>query len=225
MRIFTVLDALKDYHQVKLDEESADLTTFSTPFGRFQYLRLPFGVTNAGDDYARRVSDVFDDLPNSRRVMEDILVCSKTYEEHPRTVDALFGRAAAHKIALNTEKVVFAESSLVFGSYVVDSTGFRPDSELTQAILELPTAKNITDLRAFFGLCQQVGDFSNQIAAALSPLSLLLKKSYLWVWSISHDDAFQRARTVLSEVPELAYYDPSRPTACDPQHSPSTHLA
>ena len=65
MRFFTVVDELKGYHQVPLDDESSALTTLSTPFGRFQYVRLPMGVTHAGDDFGRRVSDVFDDIPNA----------------------------------------------------------------------------------------------------------------------------------------------------------------
>ena len=72
MKFFTVGDALKGYHQVPLVEESADLTTFSTPMGRYRYRRLPFGITHAGDDYCRRIADVFDSIPNSRRIVEDI---------------------------------------------------------------------------------------------------------------------------------------------------------
>ena len=82
MQFFTVVDGLKGYHQVPLDVESTDLTTFSTLFGRYQYERLPFGVVHAGDDYSRRLADVFDDIPNCRRIVEDILIFSKPYEEH-----------------------------------------------------------------------------------------------------------------------------------------------
>jgi hypothetical protein len=74
MQFFTVIDALKGYHQVELDDESSLMTTISTPFGRYKYLRLPFGVSLAGDDYGRRLADVFDDFPNCRRVVEDVLV-------------------------------------------------------------------------------------------------------------------------------------------------------
>lgn len=75
MKFFTVIDALKSY-------TAAAVTPFSTPFGHFHYRRLLSGVTHAGDDNARRASDVFDDLPNTRRTMEDVLVFSQTYEEH-----------------------------------------------------------------------------------------------------------------------------------------------
>jgi hypothetical protein len=87
---FSVIDALKGYHQVPLDDPSIDLTTFSTPFGRNKYLRLLFGVTHAGDDYCRRVSEVFDDLPNCGRIVEGVLFYSATYDEHVDAVRALF---------------------------------------------------------------------------------------------------------------------------------------
>ena len=99
MKFFTVVDALKGYHQVPLDEESAAMTTFSTPVGRYQYLRLPFGVVHAGDDYCRRVADIFDDIPNTRRIVEDILVFSKTRDEHIEAVRHLFARAAEHDVS------------------------------------------------------------------------------------------------------------------------------
>jgi hypothetical protein len=86
MKFFTVIDALKGCHQVPLEDEPIDLTKFSTPFGGYQYLRLPLGVAHAGDDYCRRVSEVFDDLPNCRRIVEDILIFSATYDEFIETV-------------------------------------------------------------------------------------------------------------------------------------------
>ncbi|KZS10058.1 TE: Reverse transcriptase [Daphnia magna] len=211
MRYFTVIDALKGYNQVLLDEESSNLTTFSTPFGRYKYLRLPFGVTHAGDDYSRHVAEIFDDMPCSRRVVEDVIVFSKTYDEHILAVRDLFTRAANHNIALNCDKLVFVESSV--GGYIVDSTGFRPNANLTQAIQQFPPPENITDLRAFFGLCQQVGNFSNHIALEFQPLAPLLKKGFIWEWTFTHYNAFCRARIALSDTFDLAFYDPARPTA------------
>ena len=177
MKFFTGVDALKGYHQVPQDAESAAMTTFSTPVGRYQYLRLPFGAVHASDDYCRRVADIFDDIPNSRRVIEDILIFSKTWEEHVEAVRQLFTRAAEHDVSLITKK--FAQQTVKFGGYVVSENHFTPDPELTDAIRKFPTQRNNTDFRAFFGLCQQVGNFSNKIETALGPLAPLLKKGYL----------------------------------------------
>ena len=100
-----------------------------------------------------------------------------------------------------------------FGGYIIDADGFRPDPDLTRAIRLFPKPENVTDLRSFFGLCQQVGSFSDKIAAALDPLSPLLKKSFTWEWTTTHEAAFNKARCTLSEVTELAFYDPAHPTA------------
>ena len=213
MKFFTTIDALKGYHQVALDPESAALTTFSTPFGRFQYLRLPFGVIHAGDEHGRRVADVFDDIPNSRRVSEDIIVYSANYDEHLQLVRRLFKTADENQIAINVPKIQFAQPSVRFGGFILDGEGYRPDPELVGAIAKFPLPKNVTDLRSFFGLCQQIGNFSDQIATALHPLAPLLKTSYSWEWTSSHDEAFTRARKLLCSPPYLAFYDPSLPTS------------
>lgn len=213
MKYFTVIDALKGYHQVSLDEESTALTTFSTPFGRYQYLRLPFGVSHAEGDYGRRVYEVFDDLPACRRVVEDVVVFSKTYAEHVQLVRQLFKRAADHNVSINVSKLVFAQSSVNFGGYLIDSSGFRPHPNLTRAIRDFPVPTNITDVRSFCGLCQQVGNFSTLLASTLLPLSPLLKKGFAWEWTSSHNDVFNKARLALSDVSELAFYDPGLPTA------------
>jgi hypothetical protein len=189
------------------------LTTFSTPYGRYQYRRLPFGITHAGDDYSRRVSEVFDDIPNCRRIVEDVMVFSATYEEHIELVRRLFQRAADHNIAINVGKMVFAQPTARFGGYIVSSEGFQPNPDLTKAIREFPQPKNITDVRAFHGLCQQVGNFSTKVAESLKPLSPLLKKGMLWEWTTTHEDAFLKARKALSEMHDLAFYDQNRPTA------------
>ena len=82
MRFFAVVDALKGYHQCALYEESMALTTFSTPEGLHQYTRLPMGISHAGDDYERRFHDIFGHIPNTARCMEDLIIYSRTYDEH-----------------------------------------------------------------------------------------------------------------------------------------------
>ena len=147
-----MIDALKGYHQVRLDDESAALMTFSTPFCRHQYRRPPFGITHAGDNYSRRVTEVFDDIENSHRVIEDVIVFL-AYEVHVQLVRRLFQRAVYHNIVVNV-KITFAKPSARFGGFIVVTDGFRQNPDLTKAIREFPHHKNANG-RAFHGLCQQ----------------------------------------------------------------------
>jgi hypothetical protein len=161
-----VVDALKGYHQCALDEESMALTTFSTPKGLYQYTRLPMGICHAGDDYGRRFSDIFGHIPNTARCMEDLVIYSRTYEEHVDLLRILFKTANDNNVSFNKKKTVYANTTANFAGYEISADGFRPNPELARTIREFPRPSNVTDLRSFYGLCQQVGNFSDKIAAA-----------------------------------------------------------
>jgi hypothetical protein len=138
---------------------------------------------------------------------------SRTYEEHIDLIRMLFKTANDNNVSFNKNNTVFAKPTDIFVGYEDSADGFWPNPELTRAIREFPQPANITNLRSFYVLCQQVGNLSDKIAAALAPLSLLLKKNISWEWSTDHEEAFRAARNTFAIVPDLAFYDPSRPTS------------
>jgi hypothetical protein len=144
--------------------------------------------------------------------MEDLVIYSRTYEEHINLLRMLFKTISDNNMSFNKNKTVFAKPTAIFAGYKVSADGLRPNPELTRAIREFPWPANITNLRSFYGLCQQVGNFSDKIAAVLALLSQLLKKNISWEWSANHVEAFHAACNTSAIVPELAFYDPSRPT-------------
>ena len=214
MNYFTMFDGLKGYHMIPLDEESMALTTFSTPFGLFQYTRVPMGICHAGDSFGSRYHQVFGDLPITSCV-EDMCIYAATYPEMLDLARQVIERADKHNVSFNAKKTIgaFAVEEGDFAGYRLNSEGYSPSPELTRAIQEFPRPADKTDLRSFNGLCQQVGLFSDEIAEALAPFSPLLKKQAAFTWLPDHDKAFIKARRLLSQVPALAYYDPTRPTA------------
>lgn len=123
-------------------------------------------------------------------------------------------RADEHNVSFNAKKTIaaFVVTEGDFAGFRLDSRGYRPSPELVIAIAEFPRPADKTDLRSFYGLCQQVGLFSDKIVEALNPFSPLLKKQTSVNWLPVHDDAFIVARNLLSQVPALAYYDATRPT-------------
>ena len=214
MKFFTMFDGLKGYHMVPLDEESIALTTFSTPFGLYQYTRLPMGICHAGDSFGSRIHAIFGDIRNVATCVEDMCAYAETYQEMLALNKKIIQRADEHNVSFNIKKTtaVFAAEEGDFAGFCLNSEGYRPSPELTRAIAEFPKPTDKTDLRSFYGLCQQVGLFSDKIAEVLSPFSSLLKKHTSFDWLPAHDDAFLAARSILSKVPALAYYDATRPT-------------
>ena len=81
-KIFTIIDALKGYHQCPLDLQSQPLTTFITPFGRFKYLRAPYGISSISEHYNRRMIEAFEGLSGFRRVVDDFIIYDNNMEDH-----------------------------------------------------------------------------------------------------------------------------------------------
>ena len=173
-RVFTKLDAMKGYHQCPLDEGSQLLTTFITPFGRYKYLRAPYGISSISEHYNRRMDEAFVGLTGFRRVVDDVLIFDSNVEEHAGHVRQFLQRCAEQQITLNTDKFVFAQSAIPFAGFIISSQGYRIDDSITTAISRFPTPSNRTDLRSFFGLANQLSTSTASIATLLAPLRPLL---------------------------------------------------
>ena len=211
-KFFTVCDAVKGYWQLELHEDSRDLTTFLTPWGRFRYKRAPMGFISTGDSYNFRGDLAIDGLERTHKVVDDVLIASRTYEEHIRDVRAFLNRCAEHGITLNPKKFKFAQPSVKFAGYVLSAKGTEADPSKVKAIAEFATPTNITELRSFMGMVNQLASFSPHISATATPLRDLLKTRNNFLWLPEHDKAFAEMKKLLTNSPVLAQFDPSRET-------------
>jgi transposase InsO family protein len=211
-KFFGVFDALKGYHQCPLDAQSQPLTTFTTPFGRYMYLRAPYGVSSISEHYNRRMDQCFQGLPGIQRLVDDVIVYGRTREEFLQRTRLFFERCRQNGVSLNRDKVQFGQPSVKFAGFVLSPDGYTPDPALTEAISNFPAPKDLTELRSFFGLANQIAPFSDAVSQHLLPLRPLLSSKREFVWQEPHQDAFLKARAALSSAPTLAFYDPGRPT-------------
>ncbi|XP_056891952.1 uncharacterized protein K02A2.6-like isoform X1 [Takifugu flavidus] len=101
---FSVMDARSGYWAIKLTEESSKLTTFNTVFGRYRFLRLPFGIISAQDEFQRRVDETYEGLQGVTAIVDDILIFAKTKEEHDKNLHAMLQRSRERGVKLNPEK-------------------------------------------------------------------------------------------------------------------------
>ena len=103
-RFFLKLDANSGFWQIPLYQESALLTTFITPFGRYCFYRSPFGITSAPEHFQRRMSDLLSDLDGVVCMIDDVLVHGRTVEEHDKRLVAVLHRLEQAGLTLNQEK-------------------------------------------------------------------------------------------------------------------------
>ena len=167
-KYFTVLDAMKGYHQCPLDQDSQRLTTFITPFGRFKYLRAPYGISFISEHYNCQMAEVLADLSGYRRIVDDIIIYDSTIEDHITHLREFLQCYAEKQIAFNPQKCIFGETEVTFAGFWLSKEGYQVDQSITDAISQFPKPTNRTDLRSFFGLANQLSLSINMIATLLT---------------------------------------------------------
>jgi len=211
-KYFTTLDAHQGYWQVELDEASRDLTTFITPYGRFRYRRSAMGFISAGDAFNLRTDLALDGLQQVEKIVDDVLVQDVELAEHVDRVRSVLDRCRRHRITLNPSKFQFAQNRVKFAGYVVSEDSIEADPGKVKGVAQFPQPTNVTELRSFIGLVNQLAPFSSEISKTATPLRDLLRARNDFIWTETHTQAFENVKRALSSPPVLATFDPKLPT-------------
>lgn len=216
---FTIFDAKMGYHQIKIAEEDQDLTTFITPWGRFKFKRAPMRLVSSGDEYNRRGNAALGDIPCTIKIVDNILAYDGSYKQHLAHVISIVQRCDDAGIILNKQKFNFARHHVDFSGYSVSRDGYTVDEKKLHAIANFPHLQNITDLRSFLGLANQLGNCTSSLASAAQPLRDLLKPRNGWCWTSQHDVTFEDVKKLLVTPPVLSHFHGILPTMLQPDAS------
>ena len=208
---FSVLDANSGYWQIELDEQSSKLCTFNTPWGRYRYTRLPFGIKTAGDMFIHEMSNLLDDLPGVQVITDDILVYGRTISEHNIRLEAVLERARKNNLKLNPEKSKICKQEVNYVGHCISSKGLKPNADRIQAILEMPEPTDKAAVQRFLGMVNYVHKFIPRLSSIAEPLRKILCKDVLWHWEHEQMAAFKELKNTLANTPVLAYYDVTAP--------------
>ena len=206
--VFSKIDANSGFWQIPLDPMSRELTTFITPFGRFHFNRLPFGIASAPEHFQRQMEAILSGLDGALCHMDDVLIFGKTQEEHDARLHSALQTIQKAGVTLNLEKCEFSRQRLTFLGHVIDKEGVSPDPKKTSAIAAMPKPTTRTELRRLMGMANQLGKFSPNIAEITQPLRELLSSKKVWLWGPSQEDALAKLKTELTRPAVLALYDP-----------------
>lgn len=211
--IFSVCDAKDGFLQVRLDDYSSKLTTFHTPFGRYRWLRLPFGVASAPEEFQRRTHEILEGLHGVYAIADDILVTGsgETMElakaDHYRNIVALLDRCRLRNYKLNPEKFKYALNQVSYHGHILTSEGLRPDPGKVEAITSMPHPKDKGEVKRLLGMVNYLSRFCPHLSNLAEPLRNLTKEDMEFLWTNTHDDAYQRIKTLIATAPTLKYYD------------------
>ena len=210
-KVFSKLDCNSGFYQIPLAKESEELTTFITPFGRFCFKRLPFGISSGSEIFHRMMSQLLSDIPGVICDIDDVLIFAPDQIEHDRRLRLVLEKLEKAGITLN-DKCQFNVNSIKFLGHIVTSEGIKVDPEKVEAIVKFPQPQNVADLRRLLGIANHVGKFSPNLTDITKPLRDLLKKENAWTWNANQEEAFQKLKQVLTSAPVLQHYSTSLPT-------------
>ena len=210
--VFTSLDAASGYWQMPLDENSSKLTTFITPFGRYRFTRVPFGISIASEIYQREMSRILRGLDGIEVYQDDIIIHGKDARQHDERLRKTLDVINMNGIKLNQKKCKYRQSSITFLGHRIDANGIFAHEDKIKAIVDMTAPTNVPELRSFMGMVNFMARFIPSLSTIMEPLSRLLKSDQEWTWDAQQEDAFAAVKNAMTKSTALAFYDHNRPT-------------
>ena len=205
--IFSTLDATSRFYQIKLTEESTWLTTFNTPFGRYKFERLPFGIVSAPDVFQRNLAQTFEDIEGCEVIEDDLLVWGKDETEHNERLKKVIEKAAEVDLRLNKEKCKFNKKEVRYVVHIFGSDGLKSNPYRVQAIIDMPVPQDRKSLQRFLGMVSYLNKFIPNLADISRPFRELMEYSVAWHWMEKQQEAYDILVSLIAQSPVLKYFD------------------
>ena len=212
-QVFSKIDLRSGYWQMPVRDEDVPKTAFRTRWGSYEFLVMPFGVTNAPSQFMHLVQDVLREYLDDFVIVfiDDILIFSRTTEEHCKHLRLVFKRLAEQQVYAKASKCLIHVKELEFLGQWITTRGVAPVKGKLNAVRAWETPINVKDIRSFLGFANYYRRFVPGYASIASPLTMLTKKDVQWHWGPLQRKAFEDLKSALCAAPLLIYPDPSLP--------------
>ena len=207
--MFSKLDLRMGYHQIPLDKDSRDITTFTTHCGTYRYKRLLFGINSAFEDFQFLISSALSDCKGCKNISDDIVIFGKTEKEHNENLEAVLQKLQDCGLTINPEKCQFGLEEVTYFGYRINKDGISPTDVRCEAIKQLPRPTNPTEVRSLLGMTNMLARFIPCYCDIIAPLTNLTKAKVKWSWTKKEEDAFLNLKAEITSDRTLSHFDPS----------------
>jgi len=212
-KLITTLDLVKGFHQVPVDKSSIPKTSFVLPFGKYEYVRMPFGIKNGPSHFQRITTALLANSSSSDCYIDDIVVYSETFAQHLRDLQEVLSILRQHGLTASPEKANFCKSHLDFLGHKIGEGKISPQEAKVKALrsFQRPTTKK--GVRSFLGATGYYRKFIKDYSKIATPLFVMTSKKApdKPIWTTEQDQAFQTLRRALTEESFLVSPDFSKP--------------
>ena len=211
-KIFSKIDLVAGYHQIRISEEDIPKTAFRSRYGLYEFTVLTFGLTNAPASFQALVNDILGDFLDKFVLvyLDDILVYSETEKEHAEHLQKVFEVLRKHSLFAKPSKCVFGQLEVEYLGHIVSSKGVQVDPAKIEALSSWPAPMDIHELRSFLGLANYYRRFVKSYSDIAKPLLNLLKQGN-WKWEHKEEESFFNLKNALCNTPVLQLFDSDLP--------------
>ncbi|XP_042866107.1 uncharacterized protein LOC122249376 [Penaeus japonicus] len=212
-RYFSKIDLSKGYWQIPVAEQDIHKTAFVTQDGHYEFLRMPFGMVNAGATLVRAIKILLEGMCGVQSYIDDIIVHSTTWEEHLQLLEELFRRIYKAGLTVRPSKCILGTDNVEFIGHVLHSGTMGPLQDNLEKVQQAPRPETKKEVRAFLGLTGYYRQYMPNYASIAAPLTDLTKKGQpnRLQWGEPQEMAYISLKSMLTSRPVLRLPDPSRP--------------
>ena len=210
-KYFSTLDLRAGYHHIGLTTDSIPKTAFKSPFGKYEYVKVPFGLAQAPAYFQELMTGVLKDLPFAMAYLDDIIIYSSTPEEHLQHIKTVFEKLCHAKLSIKLSKCHFFSKEIQYLGHILGMEGIRPVPAKTEAIKAMHLPVNPKQVHAFLGLVGYYRKFIKNFAEIAKPLTVLTRMDVKFKWKETHCFTFMKLKDTIIQAPILRYLDTTKP--------------
>jgi hypothetical protein len=212
-KFFSKIDLKRGYHQIRMREGDEWKTTFKMNEGLYEWLVILFGLTNVPNTFMRLMNEVLKDFTRKFVIVyiDDILVFSKTKEQHLKHLTLVMRRLQQEKLLINLKKSYFMKKELIYLGFVISSNELKLDLEKVKAIKEWPSLRNIFEVKSFHGLASFYRKFIRNFSGIVVSIMDTVKKRHKYFhWIEEAERSFKLLKENITEQSVMVLPDFSK---------------